>query len=56
MQSHNTRIPNKPQVVRQVLDPEYQEWLQFKKETDSAFIAWKAAEDRKKTSKRERNI
>lgn len=51
MHSYNTRIPSRPQVIRQVLDPEYQEWLQFKKETDPAFIALKAAEDRKKQAR-----
>ena len=30
-----------PQQSRQILDPEYREWLQYKKETDPEFIKWK---------------
>lgn len=30
-----------PQVSRQVLDPEYREWLQFKKETDPEYKKWR---------------
>ena len=40
MQAQNNRMPNRPIVTRQVLDPEYQEWLQFKKETDPAYLKW----------------
>lgn len=30
-----------PQASRQILDPEYREWLQFKKETDPEYKKWK---------------
>ena len=33
--------PPFPQSTRQVLDPEYQEWLEFKKATDPEFLKWK---------------
>lgn len=33
--------PPFPPPPRQVLDPEYQEWLQFKKATDPEFAKWK---------------
>lgn len=33
--------PPFPQPTRQVLDPEYQEWLEFKKATDPEFLKWK---------------
>lgn len=41
----------RPNVTRQVLDPQYEEWLRFKKATDPAFIAWKAEEEKKKKAK-----
>ena len=43
----------RPQVTRQVLDPQYEEWLRFKKATDPAFVRWKAEEDKKKSIKEE---
>ena len=57
IQERKSRIPphrpSVPQVTKQVLDPEYEEWLRFKKATDPAFIAWKAEEERKKNEKLE---
>lgn len=32
-----------PQPAKQVLDPEFQEWLEFKKATDPEFVKWKKA-------------
>ena len=37
----------RPQVSRQVLDPQYEEWLRFKKETDPAYRKWKEERDAK---------
>lgn len=37
-----------PQFSRQILDPEYREWLRYKKETDPNFKKWKAEEERKR--------
>ena len=37
----------RPQVTRQVLDPQYEEWLRYKKATDPGFLAWKAEEEKK---------
>ena len=37
----STQFPRRPPVSTQKLDPEYAEWLQFKKETDPKFIQWK---------------
>ncbi len=34
-------LPPFPPPPRQVIDPEYQEWLQFKKATDPEFAKWK---------------
>lgn len=39
--SNRSPIPPMPTVSRQILDPEYKEWLQFKKETDPAYKRWK---------------
>jgi hypothetical protein len=44
---------NHPRKVVQELDPEYAEWLRFKKATDPAFIAWKAEEEKKKQQQRD---
>lgn len=43
-QKQNTHIPQSPtfpQPTRQILDSEYMEWLQYKKETDPLFVQWK---------------
>lgn len=43
-QERNSPMHNRPlyqQSHRQILDPEYQEWLLFKKETDPAYQTWK---------------
>lgn len=40
--------PHNYRPIRPVVDPEYQEWLQFKKETDPEFIKWKEAKKAKK--------
>lgn len=55
VQEYNRRMPQRPpfpQPSRQVLDPEYREWLQFKKETDPEYLRWKrnkaAEEERRK--------
>lgn len=40
--------PLQPQRTIQVLDPEYKEWLKYKKDTDPEYKKWKAEEDRKK--------
>lgn len=39
------------QRVKQVLDPEYEEWLRYKKATDPDYQKWKAEEERKKRAK-----
>lgn len=39
------------QRVKQVLDPEYEEWLRYKKATDPEYQRWKAEEERKKQTK-----
>ena len=44
---------NRPQKVVQELDPEYAEWLRFKKATDLAFLKWKEEEEKKKAQQRE---
>lgn len=38
---NSQRVPRFPQPSGQILDPEYREWLQFKKETDPEFKKWK---------------
>lgn len=38
---NSQRAPRFPQPSRQILDPEYREWLQFKKETDPEYKKWK---------------
>lgn len=43
-QERNSQIPNRPpfpQATRQILDPEYKEWLQFQKETNPEYLKWK---------------
>lgn len=59
-QEKNNRMPTQPSfsaIPKPVFDPEYAEWLQFKKETDPAYIKWKkekearAAEVRAYTAK-----
>lgn len=53
-QERNNRMPQRPfypQPPRQIIDREYQEWLQFKKETDPEYQRWKrnkAAEEARK--------
>lgn len=39
---------SKPSVTNLVLDPEYKEWLQFKKESDPQFREWKRQKDAEK--------
>lgn len=50
---HNRRGQTIPRIqqVRQVLDPEYEEWLRYKKATDPAYQKWKAEEELKKKQK-----
>ena len=38
---NSQRVPRHPQPSRQILDPEYREWLQYKKETDPEYKKWK---------------
>ena len=48
MQARNNQTHSRPQVTRQVMDPEYLEWLRYKKATDPAYLKWKKEEDAKK--------
>lgn len=51
--------PPLPQVTRQVLDPEYKEWLQFQKETNPEYKKWKKekeAEESRKKAERDAEI
>lgn len=50
MQAQNNHMPQRPMVTRQVLDPEYQEWLQFKKETDPVYLKWKKEKEARKAA------
>lgn len=47
------RSCNRTNKVIQILDPEYEEWLRFKKETDPAFIKWKKEKELKEQKKKE---
>lgn len=47
-QKRQNSRPGTPQFTRQILDPEYREWLQYQKETDPNFKRWKAEEERKR--------
>lgn len=38
---NSQKVPRFPQSSRQILYPEYREWLQFKKETDPEYKKWK---------------
>lgn len=40
-----------PQFSRQILDPEYKEWLQYQKENNPNYKKWKAEEERKRIQK-----
>lgn len=42
------KTPRFPQPSGQILDPEYREWLQFKKETDPEFKQWKRQKELEK--------
>lgn len=48
--------PPFPQSTRQVLDPEYQEWLEFKKATDPEFLKWKQKKQEAKRKAEEERI
>lgn len=48
--------PPFPQSTRQVLDPEYQEWLEFKKATDPEFLKWKQKKQEAKRKAEEDRI
>ena len=48
LQGRQNSRPMSPQYTRPNYDPEYQEWLRFKKDTDPAFRRWKAEEERKR--------
>ncbi len=55
IQESKDRVPSRPlfpQPIKQGLDPEYAEWLQFKKETDPAYIKWKKEKDAKEAKGR----
>ncbi len=55
-QERNNRIPPRPpfpQPTRQILDPDYKEWLQFKKETDPEYKKWKKAKEAEEIRKRQ---
>lgn len=47
-QNKGLRTAPRIQQVRQVLDPEYEEWLRYKKETDPAYQKWKKEKDAEK--------
>lgn len=40
-QDNQHRWPQGPQYTRQILDPEYKEWIQFQKETSPEYKKWK---------------
>lgn len=48
--------PPFPQPTKQVLDPEYLEWLNFKKATDPEFIKWRKQEEEKKRKNEQERI
>ena len=48
LQGRQNSRPMPPQYTRPNYDPEYQEWLRYKKDTDPAFRRWKAEEERKR--------
>lgn len=50
---HRHLIPPQKQQVVQVLDPEYLEWLRYKKATDLEFLKWKEEEERKRQEQQE---
>lgn len=49
--NYSQRMPRFPQSRIQELDPEYKEWLQFKKETDPEYKKWKRQKDIEKAEK-----
>lgn len=56
MQAQNNRMPQRPlfpQPTRQILDPAYQEWLRFMKDTDPKFKEWKRKQEAEEARKRE---
>lgn len=48
---NNQSFPRPVAPPTQRLDPEYEEWLRYKKATDPAYQKWKAEEERKKQAK-----
>lgn len=44
--------PPMPQVTRQILDPEYKEWLRFQKETNPEYKKWKREQDAAEAKRR----
>ena len=45
---HISNRPPFPQPIKQILDPEYREWLRFQKETNPEYLKWKKEKEEEK--------
>lgn len=51
-QKRQNSRPGAPQFSRQILDPEYREWLQFQKETNPEYKRWKKEKEAEELKKK----